>query len=197
MEAGGQVLYLIAAATFVMWALIFERAWYLRKDHLEDVGAALAYWEGRKERSSWNARMIRQGLISEVNTKLTANMGFIKTLISLLPLLGLPMGASLFLSRFVPSPFDIRAIVEHVEELVHEFCSRFAHDVGEFAFALSSQSCSVEVVLHESNNVLGKRVRFRLAVWANGATYPLPKRRDFVLVQTHALLPSSQPLCLA
>ena len=89
MEAGGQVLYLIAAATFVMWALIFERAWYLRKDHLEDVDAALVYWEGRKERSSWNARMIRQGLISEVNTKLTANMGFIKTLISLLPLLGL------------------------------------------------------------------------------------------------------------
>ena len=89
MEAGGQVLYLIAAATFVMWALIFERAWYLRKDHLEDVGVALVYWEGRKERSSWNARMIRQGLISEVNTKLSANMGFIKTLISLLPLLGL------------------------------------------------------------------------------------------------------------
>ena len=89
MEAGGQVLYLIAAATFVMWALIFERAWYLRKDHLEDVDVALVYWEGRKERSSWNARMIRQGLISEVNTKLSANMGFIKTLISLLPLLGL------------------------------------------------------------------------------------------------------------
>ncbi len=89
MEAGGQVLYLIAAATFVMWALIFERAWYLKKDHLDDVSAALAYWEGRKERKSWNARMIRQGLISEVNTKLTINMGFIKTLISLLPLLGL------------------------------------------------------------------------------------------------------------
>ena len=89
MEAGGQVLYLIAAATFVMWALIFERAWYLKKDHLDDVSAALAYWEGRKERKSWNARMIRQGLISEVNTKLTTNMGFIKTLISLLPLLGL------------------------------------------------------------------------------------------------------------
>ena len=33
--------------------------------------------------------MIRQGLISEVNTKLSMNMGFIKTLISLLPLLGL------------------------------------------------------------------------------------------------------------
>ena len=89
MEAGGQVLYLIAAATFVMWALIFERTWYLKREHLDDIATALGYWEGRNERKSWNARMIRQGLISEVNTKLSMNMGFIKTLISLLPLLGL------------------------------------------------------------------------------------------------------------
>jgi biopolymer transport protein ExbB len=89
MEAGGQVLYLIAAATFVMWALIFERTWYLNREHKDDVGAALTYWEGRSERNSWSAHMIRQGLISEVNTRLSSNMGFITTLISLLPLLGL------------------------------------------------------------------------------------------------------------
>tara|TARA_B100000029_G_scaffold513869_1_gene614745 strand:+ start:918 stop:1433 length:516 start_codon:yes stop_codon:yes gene_type:complete len=89
MEAGGQVLYLIAAATFVMWALIFERTWYLNREHRDDVSVALNYWEGRSERNSWTAHMIRQGLISEVNDKLSANMGFITTLISLLPLLGL------------------------------------------------------------------------------------------------------------
>ena len=89
MEAGGQVLYLIAAATFVMWALIFERTWYLNREHRDDVSVALNYWEGRSARNSWTAHMIRQGLISEVNAKLSANMGFITTLISLLPLLGL------------------------------------------------------------------------------------------------------------
>tara|TARA_B100000530_G_scaffold271106_1_gene183807 strand:- start:757 stop:1272 length:516 start_codon:yes stop_codon:yes gene_type:complete len=89
MEAGGQVLYLIAAATFVMWALIFERTWYLNREHKDDVGAALTYWEGRSERNSWSAHMIRQGLISEVNARLSSNMSFITTLISLLPLLGL------------------------------------------------------------------------------------------------------------
>ena len=89
MEAGGQVLYLIAAATFVMWALIFERTWYLNREHKDDVGAALTYWESRNERNSWSAHMIRQGLISEVNARLSSNMGFITTLISLLPLLGL------------------------------------------------------------------------------------------------------------
>lgn len=89
LEAGGDVLYLIAAATFCMWALIFERVWYINTEHRRDVGHALAYWEGRPERVSWEARMIRLKLISEVNLRLGANMGFIKTLISLLPLLGL------------------------------------------------------------------------------------------------------------
>jgi len=89
MEAGGNVLWYIAAATFVMWALIFERVLYIGTEHKKDVGRALAYWEGRDERNSWNAHMIRFRLISEVNMRLTTNMSFIKTLISLLPLLGL------------------------------------------------------------------------------------------------------------
>jgi len=89
LEAGGDVLYLIAGATFIMWALIFERVWFINTEHKTDVGQALTYWESRNERTSWNAHMIRLRLISEVNAKLTLNMHFIKTLISLLPLLGL------------------------------------------------------------------------------------------------------------
>jgi len=88
-EAGGDVLFLIAGATFIMWALIFERAMFINTEHKLDVGKALSYWEGRSERTSWNAHMIRLRLISEVNLKLSSNMHFIKTLISLLPLLGL------------------------------------------------------------------------------------------------------------
>ena len=88
-EAGGDVLFLIAGATFIMWALIFERAMFINTEHKLDVGKALSYWEGRSERTSWNAHMIRLRLISEVNLKLASNMHFIKTLISLLPLLGL------------------------------------------------------------------------------------------------------------
>jgi biopolymer transport protein ExbB len=88
-EAGGNVLFLIAGATFFMWALIFERWWFYATDHKGDVAQALTYWEGRTERTSWNAHRIRERLISEVNNRLTLNLGFIKTLISLLPLLGL------------------------------------------------------------------------------------------------------------
>lgn len=88
MEAS-DVLWLIAAATFGMWALIFERFWYINNEHKTDVGRALAKWEARNERTSWNAHMIRERLISEVNQRLNTNMALIKTFISLLPLLGL------------------------------------------------------------------------------------------------------------
>ena len=89
MEAGGDVLWLIATATFIMWALIIERALYINTEHKKDVGRALAYCEGRDERTSWHAHMIRLRLISEVNQRLAMNLSYIKTLISLLPLLGL------------------------------------------------------------------------------------------------------------
>lgn len=89
MEAGGDVLWLIAFATFVMWAIIFERVWFINTEHKRDVAKALTYWETRSERTSWNSHRIRERLISEVNMKVNANMTYIKTLISLLPLLGL------------------------------------------------------------------------------------------------------------
>jgi biopolymer transport protein ExbB len=88
-EAGGNVLFLIAGATFVMWALIFERCMFYATDHKADVAQALTYWNSRTERNSWNAHRIRERLISEVNNRLTLNLEFVKTLISLLPLLGL------------------------------------------------------------------------------------------------------------
>lgn len=89
MESGGDVLWLIAAATFGMWCLIFERIWYIFTEQKRVVGIALAKWNNRDERQSWNAKMIRLKEISMVNMKLNTNMTLIKTFISLLPLLGL------------------------------------------------------------------------------------------------------------
>ncbi|HJN49045.1 MAG: MotA/TolQ/ExbB proton channel family protein [Pseudomonadales bacterium] len=89
MEAGGDVLWLIAAATFGMWCLIFERFVYVYGEQRRVAGMALTKWTSRGERQSWNAKMIRLKVISEVNGRLNANMTLIKTFISLLPLLGL------------------------------------------------------------------------------------------------------------
>jgi len=89
MEAGGDVLWLIALATFSMWCLIFERIWYIKNEHVQDAAHCLTMWEQRDERKSWYALQIREKAISEVNEHLATNMSLIKTFISLLPLLGL------------------------------------------------------------------------------------------------------------
>lgn len=89
MEAGGDVLWLIAVATFGMWCLIFERFMYIYTEQRRVVAIALTKWNSRSERQSWNAKKVRLKQISEVNERLSSNMTLIKTFISLLPLLGL------------------------------------------------------------------------------------------------------------
>ncbi|WP_111642654.1 MotA/TolQ/ExbB proton channel family protein [Marinimicrobium alkaliphilum] len=89
MDQGGPVLYLIAALTFVMWTLIFERVWYFKGGLKGDVQTTLDAWEARPERKSWNARQVRYALISRVSEKINANMDMIATMISICPLMGL------------------------------------------------------------------------------------------------------------
>ncbi|MDX9874644.1 MAG: MotA/TolQ/ExbB proton channel family protein [Spongiibacteraceae bacterium] len=89
MEAGGDVLWLIAILTFVMWTLAFERFWYFRTSLRRDVDAVVATWSKRPERRSWHARQIRAKLLSEVNERINHNLPMIQTLVTLCPLLGL------------------------------------------------------------------------------------------------------------
>lgn len=89
MDSGGDVLYAIAALAFLMWTLVFERFWYFRSGLKKDINYAMNIWESRSERKSWNARQIRRKLISEVRSAVNNNMGLIKTMVALCPLLGL------------------------------------------------------------------------------------------------------------
>lgn len=89
MDQGGQLMYFIAALTFMMWTLVFERAWYFKGGLKGDVQQALANWEARKERKSWNAQQIRTAMISRMSAKINRNMDMITTLIALCPLMGL------------------------------------------------------------------------------------------------------------
>lgn len=89
MEAGGDVLWLIALLTFVMWTLVFERFWYFRAGLRQDLDKAISAWEGRRERKSWNAHQIRRQLISQANLSIRQNLPMIKTLVAMAPLLGL------------------------------------------------------------------------------------------------------------
>jgi biopolymer transport protein ExbB len=89
MESGGPVLNWIALATFLMWALIFERMWYFMLEHRGVVSAAVDHWEARSERNSWSAHQVRDQLISESATRIDGSMLLIQTCVALCPLLGL------------------------------------------------------------------------------------------------------------
>ncbi len=89
MDAGGDVLWFIAAVTFVMWTLLFERFWYFRFGLKQDVDQVINTWEARSERKSWNAHAIRELLISQTSIKISENLPLIQTLVALCPLLGL------------------------------------------------------------------------------------------------------------
>lgn len=89
MDQGGPLMYYIAALTFVMWTLAFERVWYFKGGLKGDVQRSLDTWEARKERKSWNARQIREAMISRMTSKIETNMDMIGTLVAICPLMGL------------------------------------------------------------------------------------------------------------
>lgn len=89
MESGGDVLWLIALTTFVMWTLAFERIWYFRFGLKQDIDQAIATWEARDERKSWNAQQVRRRLIGQASASIHAYLPLIGTLVALCPLLGL------------------------------------------------------------------------------------------------------------
>ena len=88
-NAGGPVLYLIAAITFVMWVLMLERAWYYFIRYRQEAKQLQQKWEARQDRSSWYAHAIRNKLVSEAHIKIDHNLSLIKTLIAVCPLFGL------------------------------------------------------------------------------------------------------------
>ena len=89
MERGGDVLWYIAAVTFLMWSLIIERVWYFFQDHRHVIREATEKWEDRPERQSWTASSIRAWLISEASEKIVGPLALIQTCVVLCPLLGL------------------------------------------------------------------------------------------------------------
>lgn len=89
MDAGGWVLWVIAAVTFLMWSIIIERAWYFHGALRQEIGDAIARWRARPEHDSWQARSIRRLLISRIALDIRDNLPLVKTLVALCPLLGL------------------------------------------------------------------------------------------------------------
>ena len=89
LQAGGDVLFVIMIVTFVMWALILERLIFFSTAQKGLQKKALRVWGDRSDHKSWYAMAVRERLVSEVNQESTRNIGIIKGLVAISPLLGL------------------------------------------------------------------------------------------------------------
>jgi biopolymer transport protein ExbB len=89
MSLGGPVLTVIAVTIFLMWVIIIERILYFRTSMKTMSKEIYDQWESRPERQSWNAKQIRELLISRFSESTTKGISLIQTLVALCPLLGL------------------------------------------------------------------------------------------------------------
>ncbi len=89
LDLGGNVLYAIMFVSFLMWTLIIERVWYFYRVHPGQKRATVSAWEKRTDTRSWYAKRIREEMISNTSIALKNNVGLIKALIAICPLLGL------------------------------------------------------------------------------------------------------------
>lgn len=89
LDLGGDILLLIIVLAALLWTLIIERFYYLHRIYPHQALRATYLWRSRSERRSWYAYQFRQRLTHKSAQCLQANMGLIKVLITLCPLLGL------------------------------------------------------------------------------------------------------------
>jgi biopolymer transport protein ExbB len=89
MERGGPVLFVIFVSILVLWAMVLERIIYFKTSHNRQVNEVMDTWEGRTERTSWYAHKIREAMISQIKMDLHGSLSHIKTLVAVIPLMGL------------------------------------------------------------------------------------------------------------
>jgi biopolymer transport protein ExbB len=88
-EAGGDVLYGILFVTVLMWTFIIERVWFFYGVLPRRVEQVRQDWARRSDTSSWYAHQIRAELISGIRLECQRYLPLVKTLMAVLPLLGL------------------------------------------------------------------------------------------------------------
>jgi biopolymer transport protein ExbB len=89
LQEGGLILGVIVIVTLIMWTLILERYAYFLFVYPEKHQQIIAEWQSRKDRSSWNARRIRDYIVAEISVTLRRYLLPIRTMTIILPLLGL------------------------------------------------------------------------------------------------------------
>ena len=89
MATGGWVLIPIMMTAFALWSFILERFAYYYFAHKPMKRALRQEWQAREDHDSWKAHAIRDEMVSQIKVKTDQNVGIIKTLVAIAPLLGL------------------------------------------------------------------------------------------------------------
>jgi biopolymer transport protein ExbB len=88
-ELGGPVVDWIFISCIVMWCIVVERYWFFLRVLPGDVAHSLSVWQARGDHRSWSAQQIRKAMISRLNAAMTSNLGVLRVLVPMSPLLGL------------------------------------------------------------------------------------------------------------
>ena len=86
---GGDVLLLIAAAIFLMWGFIVERALFFYVRYPGKAKRILHLWEARDDHHSWEAHQSRTALLAAMRQQTRAYINTVRTVVAICPLLGL------------------------------------------------------------------------------------------------------------
>ena len=89
LELGGPVLSMLLLIAAVIWALLFERFYFVNRLYPGALAYARESWRARREHQSWFARQHKQALVGTLTSSLNRNFPLIGTLIKICPLLGL------------------------------------------------------------------------------------------------------------
>ncbi|OOO02071.1 MAG: hypothetical protein USCGTAYLOR_01707 [Chromatiales bacterium USCg_Taylor] len=89
LEQGGIIMPYILALSVLMWALILERLWFFWRVQPQVLADARAVWEARAERRSRPARRLREHQVAALYAAGRRALPAIRTLITVLPLMGL------------------------------------------------------------------------------------------------------------
>lgn len=89
LDRGGEVMSFILILSLLLWILILERYWFFLFSYPQEIERLRQAWAARRERRSRAAHKLRAHLGAEINATTRRSLPLIRTIIQVLPLLGL------------------------------------------------------------------------------------------------------------
>jgi len=86
---GGETFSVILVLSTVMWTLIIERYWFLRRVYPAWLRRSAPTWQDRHVGTPRNRERVRAGFLASVSQQLQPHLALIRALVMVLPLLGL------------------------------------------------------------------------------------------------------------